>query len=122
MGAGDVDMTGAIAARPPGRSAPARLMLCLVLALSLPSPAHSLDPERRFDQFHHTSWSFREGLPFGINAIAQTPDGSLWLGTASGLYRFDGIRSERVGRAQIPFVVSLATGANGDLWIGLPNA
>jgi ligand-binding sensor domain-containing protein len=26
-----------------------------------------------------------------VNAIAQTPDGYLWLGTEKGLVRFDGL-------------------------------
>jgi ligand-binding sensor domain-containing protein len=35
----------------------------------------------------------REGFVKGaINAIAQTPDGYLWLGTEFGLIRFDGVR------------------------------
>src|SRR5262249_54796227 len=58
-----------------------------------------------------------------INAIAQTPDGYLWLGTDVGLYRFDGVRavlwtppSSRtftVGRVR-----NLMTSRDGALWIG----
>ena len=38
------------------------------------------------------TWSVREGLPrVGVTAIAQTPDGFLWLGLERGLVRFDGV-------------------------------
>ena len=39
------------------------------------------------------AWWVDEGLPHNvINAIAQTPDGYLWVGTQGGLTRFDGTR------------------------------
>ncbi|MBB3219541.1 sensor histidine kinase [Pseudoduganella umbonata] len=43
----------------------------------------------------HTSWTASDGAPTGISAIAQTPDGWLWIGGAAGLFRFDGARFER---------------------------
>jgi signal transduction histidine kinase len=39
----------------------------------------------------HTAWTARDGAPQSINTLAQTPDGTLWLGTRDGLYSFDGI-------------------------------
>src|SRR5687767_12932199 len=37
-------------------------------------------------------WSTDAGLPQPtVRAIAQTPDGYLWLGTEGGLARFDGV-------------------------------
>ncbi len=39
----------------------------------------------------HVSWSQHDGGPGPVLALAQTPDGWLWLGTTSGLYRFDGV-------------------------------
>ncbi len=37
------------------------------------------------------SWSEEEGISLdSINALAQTPDGYLWIGTDQGLLRFDG--------------------------------
>jgi signal transduction histidine kinase/ligand-binding sensor domain-containing protein len=39
------------------------------------------------------TWSIQDGLPDAtVNAIAQTPDGYLWVGTLGGLARFDGTR------------------------------
>src|SRR5258708_5937822 len=38
-------------------------------------------------------WRTQDGLPESrIRAIAQTPDGYLWIGTPGGLARFDGVR------------------------------
>lgn len=36
------------------------------------------------------TWKARDGAPGDIRAMAQTTDGWLWLGTSSGLFRFDG--------------------------------
>jgi len=68
-------------------------------------------------------WSFREGAPQVVESLAQTADGYLWLGTESGLYRFDGVRFERF---QSPFgdqlpatdISSLFAPHTGGLWIG----
>ncbi|HVM96633.1 MAG TPA: hypothetical protein VMT89_09605 [Candidatus Acidoferrales bacterium] len=42
----------------------------------------------------HQGWTFKDGAPEGVQAIAQTADGYLWLGTQFGLFRFDGRRFE----------------------------
>ena len=85
------------------------------------SPARALDPARRIAQLHHTRWSLRDGVPADVTTVAQTPDGFLWLGSSSGLYRFDGVRAEpfAVGRLPGEGIHSLATSKNGDLWAGL---
>src|SRR6476661_3067419 len=80
--------------------------------------------DRTIAQFVHTAWGEKEGAPGGIRALAQTPDGYLWLGTtASGLWRFDGVRFESYQpRSSAPFpagsVYTLLSLPNGDLWIG----
>src|ERR1017187_10985753 len=40
------------------------------------------------------SWTFKDGAPEGVNALAQTAAGFLWLGAPPGLFRFDGVRFE----------------------------
>src|SRR5688500_5592993 len=56
--------------------------------------AFALDPSLDVSHYAHTAWKIREGFSKGIvNAIAQTSDGYLWLGTEFGVLRFDGVRS-----------------------------
>src|SRR6202162_2040745 len=56
--------------------------------------ASALNPSLDTNQYAHTAWTVRDGFFKGaIQAIAQTPDGYLWLGTEFGLLRFDGVRS-----------------------------
>jgi hypothetical protein len=42
----------------------------------------------------HESWTFKEGAPENVLALAQTNDGFVWLGSETGLFRFDGTRFE----------------------------
>lgn len=67
--------------------------LCL---LSSGLPAWALDREVGLANTHHTSWTVLDGAPSRITAMAQTPDGWLWLGAYDGLYRFDGLRFTRM--------------------------
>jgi hypothetical protein len=55
-------------------------------------PLYGIDPGRSLDQLDHTGWTYIAGSPGEVNALAQTTDGYLWLGTATGLFRFDGVR------------------------------
>jgi signal transduction histidine kinase len=98
-----------------------RLAAGLAAALLVGGQALALDPARHISQYHHTAWTYRDGIPPTIHAIAQTPDGFLWLGAGSGLFRFDGVRAELFGREQTrgAAVAALATSAEGDLWVGL---
>src|SRR5689334_2769980 len=56
--------------------------------------AQSGSPDRyqALDQMHHTAWTAKDGLVGLPNALAQTRDGFLWIGTSDGLFRFDGLR------------------------------
>ena len=56
------------------------------------APVLALDPDKALTQFVHESWQTDDGLPqSSINAIAQTKNGYIWLGTQEGLVRFDGL-------------------------------
>ena len=62
------------------------------LAVMAP-PASALEQNRALTQYMHRIWQSQQGLPLAsIRAILQTSDGYLWLGTESGLFRFDGVR------------------------------
>lgn len=72
----------------------------------------------------HTSWTQREGAPADIRALAQTPDGWYWLGTSTGLYRFDGVTFEKwplfpSQSDKSQSVASLMVTSHGDVWVTL---
>ena len=68
------------------------------------------------------SWRTIDGLPQNsVLAMAQTPDGYLWVGTRGGLARFDGVRFRSHGLAdglKGLSIWSLAEDGQGGLWIG----
>ena len=73
---------------------------------------------------NHRVYTQDDGLPSHVNSITQTPDGYLWLGTGSGLFRFDGVHFDRVAADQLlssNITVAVAASPDGDLWIGYLN-
>ena len=68
------------------------------------------------------SWGTEAGLPQNtVNAIVQTRDGYMWLGTHDGLARFDGVRFKVFGLENgLPSVdiLSLFVDHQDTLWIG----
>jgi ligand-binding sensor domain-containing protein/two-component sensor histidine kinase len=83
----------------------------------------ALNPAKALTQYTRTVWTQGQGLPQDtIHAIAQTPDGYLWLGTEEGLARFDGYEfvsfSKDNGALPDNSVSALSAGPSGTLWIG----
>ena len=63
-----------------------------VVSILLTLPAHALDPDRHLSQYGHFAWRIQDGNFEGSpHAIAQTGDGYIWIGTNSGIFRFDGV-------------------------------
>ena len=63
------------------------------LAALLCTSALALNPNHRLTQYVHRVWQSQPGLPqASIYTVTQTHDGYLWLGTQSGVVRFDGVR------------------------------
>ncbi|MGP0020185.1 MAG: two-component regulator propeller domain-containing protein [Candidatus Sulfotelmatobacter sp.] len=104
----------------------AALALITISTISLllgAAPVLALDPSLEVSQYSHTAWTARDGLSVGaIFAMAQTPDGYLWLGTENGLFRFDGVRSipwqPPAGQHLTSAPYSLLVTHDGTLWIG----
>lgn len=71
-------------------------------------------------QFQHRAYLSRDGAPFNAQAITQTPDGFLWIGSQNGLTRFDGVHFDQSPTDLLPKtnVSRLLAEPNGDLWIG----
>src|SRR5476649_1478778 len=90
---------------------------------SLLLAAAALNPQIRLQDYNHTMWTAKDGAPADIQTMAQTPDGWLWLGTSTGLYRFDGTHFSRYAlpggdEMRHSQIRSLYARPNGDLWIG----
>ena len=101
----------------------ARLLpACLLSALPC-SAAYAQHPPLTLAQFEHKAWTIRDGAPAYVTSIAQTTDGFLWLGSSTGLYRFDGVRFEQfTGPPGQPLpstnICALLALPDGTLWIG----
>ncbi|WP_353066924.1 two-component regulator propeller domain-containing protein [Tunturibacter psychrotolerans] len=107
---------------PPSRLGAKLVALCLILACI--RPAHPLNPSTLIAQYGHKIWRIGEnGLDSSPKAIAQTTDGYIWVGTANGLSRFDGMRfthwTPPVGeRLPGQEVSQLLGGRDGSLYVG----
>ena len=77
-------------------------------------------------QYVRDRWGTDKGFPRGpVYAIAQTPDGYLWIGTEAGLVRFDGWNFRLVkddsGAFTITGVLGLAPANEDCLWLRLQD-
>jgi ligand-binding sensor domain-containing protein len=100
-----------------------RLALGLTGALLSAPASFALDPGRTLDQYGLDTFQSKDGLPQNsVQAIVETPDGYLWLGTQEGLVRFDGQRFAVFDRVNTPalannHVTALLPSPSG-LWVG----
>jgi ligand-binding sensor domain-containing protein len=101
---------------------PLRLTSALLLFLSLAFP--TTVPQRGLEGYSRRIWQTQDGLPEEpVQALAQTPDGYLWIGTSGGLVRFDGAEMVVFNRENTPAlrensIFCLFVSRSGDLWIG----
>ena len=98
-----------------------RLLVCaVVLRLGLTDWAAFAAEE--LGQYIARSWTADDGLPHNyILAVVQGREGYLWVGTRSGLARFDGVRFIAADwpPAKGAQVGSLCQSKDGSLWIAL---
>lgn len=71
-----------------------RAIVTCICFLGMTAVTHATPPERNIRQFAHRSWGEKEGYPGLAQALTQTHDGFLWIGTSRGLFRFDGVHFE----------------------------
>ena len=100
------------------------IIIALGILLGSWSCAFALDPTLDVGQYAHTAWKVSQGFSKGvIFSMAQTADGYFWIGTDSGLFRFDGVRTvqwrppagDQLASSDIR---SLLSARDGRLWIG----
>ena len=98
-----------------------RVAALLLLLAGTRTPA--LDPARHLKEFGHQAWLTENGLPQNtVQAIVQTQDGYLWIGTQEGLARFDGLNFTVFDKENTPAFKSndirfLVEDRQGRLWI-----
>jgi len=70
-------------------------------------------------------WQTEDGLPDNsVNGLAQTEEGYLWVGTPTGLARFDGIHFENIPLTNVVTmpnhgIVTMLRGRHGALWLAM---
>ena len=99
------------------------LTMGTICSLLTPDPALALDPSLEVSQYAHTAWTVRNEFSVGTAfAMAQTPDGYVWLASEFGLFRFDGVRFVQwhppTGQSLPSSPYSLLVTRDGTLWIG----
>jgi signal transduction histidine kinase len=79
--------------------------------------------DQKIAQMVRTVWTGRDGAPQGISALAQTPDGTLWIASDKGLYTFDGLTfspfEPKPGSPNLPprTIRYLHVSKAGELWL-----
>ena len=71
--------------------------------------------------YHHTAWTTENGLS-AVFAVQQAPNGFLWLTTATGVFRFDGLRFESVDevthrQVHNSDIVTVFPSSSGSVWL-----
>jgi signal transduction histidine kinase/ligand-binding sensor domain-containing protein len=97
-------------------------LAALLLGCGLPCLA--LEPTTPLANYGRQSWGMENGLPQNtVQALAQTKNGFIWLGTEAGLVRFDGNSFAVFDKNSTPAlpgndVRCLLETRDGALWIG----
>ena len=99
------------------------LLAVLLLLASLPlapSFAAAVDPSALGAGFSAVLYNNTNGLPTSdVNAVAQSGEGFLWIGSYSGLIRYDGNEFYRYSSATgLSSVVSLCVDSRNRIWVG----
>jgi len=95
-----------------------------VLCLLASAQVQALDPGKAFHHYVRDVWSIQDGLPqISVQSVAQDRQGYIWVGTQSGLARFDGIRFTTFTPETEPelpgiWARTLLADDAGRLWIG----
>ena len=102
-----------------GKAAAGALAL-LLAATSAGLPAVQTEAVDFSSGYETVTYSSKDGIfNSTVNAVTQTPDGYIWVGTYSGLYMYDGVRFiEAPIHEKIWTVKELMVDSRGRLWVG----
>ena len=101
-----------------------RGLLAIAMLLGCGLVAYGLEPSTPLANYGRQTWVMENGLPQNtVQALLQTTDGFIWLGTEVGLVRFDGNGFQTFDRNSTPAlpgndVRCLLETKDGALWIG----
>ena len=100
------------------------LSLVLVILWMTGTAVRGLEPRTVLDRTGRQSWTTENGLPENtVPVLLQSREGYLWVGTETGLARFDGVSFRVFDHANTPSLPEaeircLMEGSAGELWIG----
>ncbi|MEJ2633882.1 MAG: two-component regulator propeller domain-containing protein [Calditrichia bacterium] len=95
----------------------AAILICMLIRVP---GLMALDPSMEIPDYVVRSWHMPQNT---VNTILQTKDGYIWMGTPSGLLRFDGIRFRLFSHVNTPAlgndrIQALHEDLYGRLWVG----
>lgn len=93
------------------------LIVLFIILLNIINPQYLLSKELKFNRL-----TAENGLPYSTaNVMLQDDNGFLWIGTHTGLCRYDGINTEIYSEFDNKQVRSLVETDGDWLWVGLEN-
>src|SRR6266481_6866387 len=102
---------------------PSQWLAAALAVVCFTNLANALSSHKAMSEYIRDRWSAEQGFPDGpVYAIAQTPDGYLWIGTEKGLVRFDGLNFSLLQPSDSGIfpagpILSLAVDGGGNLWV-----
>ncbi len=101
------------------------VILAVSFSMLLPATAQEhprITPPETENDYLVNFWRTTQGLPHNtVNALLQTRDGYVWVGTGSGVARFDGLVFTPIGQdmgLRDVVVTALLEDQKGGLWVG----
>jgi signal transduction histidine kinase/ligand-binding sensor domain-containing protein len=106
----------------PGLVVQKAVFVCATLLVTFAARATALDLSETTAGYVRKNFTVEDGLLSNrVNAVLQTRDGFIWVGTEAGLLRFDGrhfTAIEFLPKASHVLVSALAEAPDGALWVG----
>jgi ligand-binding sensor domain-containing protein len=104
-----------------------RLCSLTLLGSLISTRLFALPPSKPLLLLRHTAWTLKDGAPtatLGRRSLAQDAEGFIWLGSSTGLTRFDGSRFAHIDlpgelRDSSAAISDIFAPSSGGIWAGL---